>query len=150
MSPLHRLLLQAYALAVTVAAIALDNDWRVLLGGAVGLPLVSELPRGRAVGVARPAEWTQADEVLLRAREAWAGLLRRAFWVAWVIGWIAADRISAVGDPDDAVLLRSLTITAAMILLVAGAFLTRRQVSAAMVRRAEAAVRAEGKYVGEE
>ena len=142
------MVLQIYALGVVVAAMALDNDWLVLLGGALVLPLIAEVPRWReaAPPLSRPADWTLAEEVVLRAREDWARLLRRAFWAAWTIGWIAADRISAFMSAENAVMARSLSITAAMLLLLAAAFLTRRQVSAMVVRRAEAVARAEGTY----
>ncbi len=148
MSRLHRMALQVYTLGVIVAAMALDNEWLVLLAGALVLPLIAEVPRWReaAPPLARLDDWTMAEEVVLRAREDWALLLRRAFWAAWMIGWIAADRISAFVPAEHAVMARSLSITAAMLLLLAVAFLTRRQVSAMVVRRAEAAVKAEGTY----
>jgi hypothetical protein len=128
----------------------MDQEWLVLLAGALLLPAVAEYPslRRREDTRARPDDWTQADEIMLRAREGWALLLRRMFWVAWELGWIAADRISAVLPADERISARALAITASMVLLVAVAYLTRGQLSAWMLRRSDAAVRGEGRFVG--
>lgn len=148
MSRLHKLALQLYAGLVVIVAVSLDREWLVLLGGALLLPLVAEFPalRGRPDTRPRPEGWRQADEIVLRAREDWSRLLRRAFWVAWELGWIAADRISAVMEPDQLVGTRATAIGVAMVLLMAAAYLTRGPVSRRVVRRAEAAVKAEGRY----
>jgi hypothetical protein len=142
------MLLQLYVGIVLILAVALDNEWLVLLGGALLLPVVAEFPSWRRLpdDRPRPEGWTQADEIVLRAREDWARLLRRAFWGAWELGWIAADRTGATFPAENRVMIRALTITASMVLLVATAYLTRRQMSAGAVRRAEAAVKAEGRY----
>jgi hypothetical protein len=148
MSRPHRLVLQLYAGGVLIAALCLGHAWPVLLAGALLLPIVAEYPSFRAVPDlrARPDGWTQADEIMLRARERWALLLRRAFWVAWELGWIAADRIGARFEGDDRVTARALAIGASLLLLVAAGYLSRRPVSRLVVRQAEAAVRAEARF----
>ena len=142
------MVLQLYTGGVLILAVALDYEWLVMLAGALLLPAVAEFPSWRR-GLdtrPRPEGWNRADEIVLRARETWSLFLRRAFWIAWEIGWIAADRVSALFPPEEKVAVRALSITASMVLLIAAAYLTRRQVSARVIRHAEAAVIAEGRY----
>lgn len=148
MSRRHKLALQLYAGGVVILFAAFGQDWLVLLAGALLLPAVAEFPllRRREDTRPRPEGWTQADEIVLRAREDWALLLRLAFWVAWELGWIAADRISAALPADERVGARALAIGGSMALLMAAAYLSRRWVSLRVIRRAEAAVKAEGRY----
>ncbi len=142
------MLLQFYAGGVVILFAAMEQDWRVLLVGALLLPVLAEFPSllPQADMRPRPEGWTQADEIVLRAREGWALLLRRAFWVAWELGWIAADRISAVLPADERVMARALSIGGGMVLLMAVGYLSRGWVSLRVLRRVEAAVKAEGRY----
>ena len=149
MTPLHRRALQIYTFGVIFAMMVMDYDWYVLLIGCLGLPFIAEAPSWRQEEDTRPRPegWRQADEIVLRARELWQVMLRRIFWVVWVIGWLAADRIGALYDaPDARSTARSLTITAAMALVVAGAYLSRTVMSAWVIRKVSAAVAAEGRY----
>lgn len=144
----RRLALQVYAGGVVVVAMLRGNDWEVLFWGLLLLPVVAEYVMRPAVdNRPRPAEWRQIDETALRAKESWALWLRRAFWVAFVLGLIVGDRMSAgIADDGGKVTARSVAMIAALVALFALVFVTRSWMGAFAVRRAEAAVRAEGRY----
>jgi len=148
LTPLHRLGLQIYTAGVIIAALIYDFDWRVLLGGALILPLLAEGPvwHPGPDRRPRPADWAQPDEIVLRARELWQILLRRAFWAAWLIGWILADEVSAFLPETQLVTGRAVAIVGTLILAAAGAFFSRRIVSAWVILKASKAVKAEGVY----
>ena len=144
-----RLALQVYAGGVVVMAMLRGNDWEVLFWGLLLLPVVAEyVMRPAAVDTRpRPAEWRQVDETALRAKESWALWLRRAFWVAFAAGLVVGDRVSAgIADDGGKVTARSVAMIAALGALFALVFLTRGAMGAFAVRRAEAAVAAEGRY----
>ncbi len=139
--------MQCFVLAVVLACVLLDNDWRVALAGGLALPLVAELPRRRRPDTRkRPDGWNQADEIVLRARERWEVLLRQGFWATWAVALVVADRAAAGREAADAWTTRGIALAAVLAGFVALAVLTRRQVSARIVRGVEAAVRAEGRY----
>ena len=147
MHPLHRVAVQAYVLAVAVATVWLGDDWRVLLAGALALPVVAELPRRRVADTRkRPEGWNQADETALRARERWETLLRYGFWGAWVVGVLLADRASVGLDAPSVHITRAAALALTLLAYVAAAYLSRSAVSARVVRRVAEEVRAEGRY----
>ena len=147
MHPLHRVAVQVFVLAVAVATVWLGDDWRVLLAGALALPVVAELPRRRVPDTRkRPEGWNQADETALRSRERWETLLRYGFWGAWVVGLLLADRASSgIGDYT-AYITRVAVVALTLLAYVAAAYFSRRAVSARVVRRIAEEVRAEGRY----
>lgn len=147
MHPLHRVAVQVFVLLVAVAAVWFGNDWRILLGGGLALPLIAEIPRRRVVdNRPRPEGWNQADETVLRARERLDLRLRQGFWAAWAIGLLVADRAGDGLAEKPAYIARLIGLLACVALYIVLVLLGRRRVSAAIVRGMAETVRGEDRY----